>query len=199
MLDTGSMPSPLGRACVVVPLLAIVLTGCASKLRHVPNHAITRQSITAMERDQRACEQAITGTLKGVWFPAEIEFAACMISRNYEVYVQVLDASVDVKRASLRGKVSAARVQADLVACEQIVKGQVSMVEMIGRPTAAVAGVFFWPVTIGNVAATTTLHVLRERDYTACMAPRGYVVTTWAPRPGEPSWKSYPGQDHPSP
>jgi hypothetical protein len=152
-----------------------------------------------MERDHRACQKAITGTLKGVWFPAEIEFAACMISRNYEVYVQVLDASVDVKRASLRGKVSAARVQADLVACEQKVREKVSMVEVIGRPTATVAGLFFWPVTIGNVAASTTLHVLRERDYAACMAPRGYVVTPWEPRPGDPNWKSYTGPDHASP
>jgi hypothetical protein len=198
MLDRRLMPRHCGPALpLVVLLFAGALTGCATKLRDVPHHALARQSHTAMERDHRACQKAITGTLKGVWFPAEIEFAACMISRNYEVYVQVLDASVDVKRASLRSKVSAARVQADLVACEQKVREKVSMVEMIGRPTATVAGLFFWPVTIGNVAASTTLHVLRERDYTACMAPRGYVVTPWEPRPGDP--KSYTGPDHASP
>jgi hypothetical protein len=194
------MPSHRGAAVgVAVLLLVSALTGCATKLRDVPHHALARQSLTAMERDHRACQKAITGTLKGVWFPAEIEFAACMISRNYEVYVQVLDASVDVKRTSLRHKVSAARVQADLVACEQNVREKVSMVEIIGRPTATVAGLFFWPVTIGNVAASTTLHMLRERDYAACMTPRGYVVTPWEPRPGGPGWKSYTGPDHASP
>jgi hypothetical protein len=190
-------PRPAVR--VVTLVLAIALVGCATKLRDVPHHALATQSLTARERDDRACQKAITGALKGVWFPAEIEFAACMISRNYEVYVQVLDASVQVKKASLRRKVPAARVQADLVACEQVVKGQVSVVELIARPTAMVAGVFFWPVTIGSIAASTTLHVYRERDYTACMTPRGYVVTPWEPRPGEPSWKSHTGPDHPSP
>jgi hypothetical protein len=185
--------------CAVALLLVVGLTGCATKLRDVPHHALARQSLTAMERDHRACQQAITGTLKGVLFPAEIEFAACMISRNYEVYVQVLDASVDVKKASRRSKVSRARVLTDLVACEQTVREQVSMVEIIGRPTAAVAGVFFWPVTIGSIAASTTLHVYRQRDYTACMTPRGYVVTPWEPRPGEPGSQPYTGQDHASP
>ena len=200
MLDTPSMPRHSGPAVrVVALLLALALAGCASKLRNVPNHAIARQSTTAMERDHRACQQAITGTLKGVWFPAEIEFAACMISRNYEVYVQVLDASVDVKKASLRSKVPAARILTDLVACEQAVKDKVSVVELIARPTAAVAGVFFWPVTIGSLAASTTLHVYRERDYTACMTPRGYVVTAWDARPGESSPKSPTGQDPASP
>jgi hypothetical protein len=200
MLNTRSMSRHPGPAFPVVALLlAVAITGCASKLRHVPNHALTKQSLTAIERDQRACEQAITGTLKGVWFPAEIEFASCMISRNYVVYVQVLDASVEVKKASLRSKVPAARILADLVACEQDAKEKVSVLEMIGRSTAAVAGVFFWPVTIGSVAASTTLHVYRQRDYTACMTPRGYIVTPWEPGPGDwgPRWD--PGEDHASP
>jgi hypothetical protein len=200
VLCLRSMPRPSGPALrVAVLLLAIALTGCATKLRHVPNSALARQSSTAMERDQRACEKAITGTLKGVWFPAEIEFASCMISRNYQVYVQVLDASVEVKKASLRRKVPPARILTDLVACEQVVKEKVSIVEMIGRPTAVVAGVFFWPVSIGSMAASSTLHVYRQRDYAACMAPRGYVVTPWEPRPGEPGLKPQTPQDQASP
>ena len=200
MLDTRFMSRHPGPAFPVVALLlAIALTGCASKLRHVPNHALARQSLASMERDQRACEQAITGTLKGVWFPAEIEFASCMISRNYAVYVQVLDASVEVKKASLRSKMPPARILADLVACEQDAKEKVSVLEMIGRSTAAVAGVFFWPVTIGSVAASTTLHVYRQRDYTTCMTPRGYVVTPWEPGSGGSGSASYTDEDHASP
>jgi hypothetical protein len=174
---------------VAVLMLASAVTGCATKLRNVPNHALSRQSAAAMERDHRACERAITGTMTGVWFPAEIEFAACMISRNYEVYVQVLDASVDVRKASLKSKMSAGQVLTDLVICEYVAQDKVSLVEIIGRPTVAVAGLFFWPASLVSLAATTTMHVQRQRDYTACMTPRGYIVTPWEPGPDDPSSK----------
>jgi hypothetical protein len=164
---------------VVTVVLALGLTGCATKIRNVPNQALAKQTVTVVERDRRDCEKGITGRVKGVWFPAELEFAACMTSRNYQVYVQVLDASVEVKRASLRGKISAARILSDLVACEHIVEEKVSMAEKIGRPALSVAGVFFWPASIGSMAAAATLAVSRQRDYTVCMTPRGYVVTPW--------------------
>jgi len=70
-------------------------------------------------RDTRQCDQAITGTLKGPWLGGELEFAACMIARNYQTFVQVLDAPLEVRRTSVRGGVSAARILNDLVACER--------------------------------------------------------------------------------
>lgn len=174
---------------LIALVMAVAVTGCATKIRTIPNQALSKQSSTSVERDHRECEQGITGRLKGVWFPAELEFAACMIARNYQVYVQVLDAPVEVRRASLRGNVAAARILNDLLTCEQVVEEKVSMVEKIGRPVVAVAGVFFWPASVGSWAASATLFVSRQRDYTACMEPRGYVVTPWEPTPGELSSK----------
>jgi hypothetical protein len=164
---------------IAIPVVVVTLTACATKLRNVPNHALAMQSTTVVERDRRECERAITGQVKGAWFPAELEFAACMISRNYEVYVQVLDASVDVRRASLRGKIASMRVLTDLMTCEQVVQGRVSVVEMIARPAVTIAGLFFWPASVGSMAAAAKLSVARQRNYTACMQPRGYVVTPW--------------------
>jgi hypothetical protein len=164
---------------IAIPVVVVTLAACATKLRNVPNHALAMQSTTVVERDRRECERAITGQVKGAWFPAELEFAACMISRNYEVYVQVLDASVDVRRASLRGKIASMRVLTDLMTCEQVVQGRVSVVEMIARPAVTIAGLFFWPASVGSMAAAAKLSVARQRNYTACMQPRGYVVTPW--------------------
>ena len=44
---------------------------------------------------------------------------------------------------------------------------------------AFAASVFFWPAFIASYAASATLFVFRERDYTACMEPRGYLITPW--------------------
>ncbi len=170
-------------------LLVVTLTGCATKIRNVPNQALTKQTITVVERDQRECEKAITGKVKGVWFPAELEFAACMIARNYQVYVQVLDASVEVRRVSLPGRVTAMHILTDLTTCERLVEQNVPVAEMIGRPAVAIAGFFFWPISVGSMAASATLTVNRERDYKICMEPRGYVVTVWQPAPTDGNHK----------
>ena len=167
------------RALAVVLVVAVGLSGCATKLRHVPTQALARQSLTAVESDHRDCEYAITGNLKGAWFPAEVEYASCLISRNYQVWVQVLDASVEVRKASLKTKMSADRILGDMVTCEQFAQEQVTLAEKVGRPVVMAASVFFWPAFIANYAASATLFVFRERDYTACMEPRGYLITPW--------------------
>jgi hypothetical protein len=179
-----------GAVRVVALVLALALTGCATKIRNVPNQALSNQPVKLVERDQRECEQAITGKVKGVWFPAELEFASCMMARNYRVYVQVLDASVEVKKASPRARMSAARILTDLVICEDVVEKKVSMAEKIARPSATVVGFFFWPVTVGSMVAAARLPLLRQQDYTACMQPRGYVVTVWQPGDDERPVKS---------
>jgi hypothetical protein len=174
--------------CVIV--VAVALTGCATRIRNIPTQLLVKQTNGIVERDHRECEQAITGKLKGVWFPAEIEFASCMISRNYQVYVQLLDASVDVKKASLRDKTPPARILSDLVTCERAASRNLTWAEKIGRPVVAVAGAFFWPVSVGGMAASATLAVNRLQDYSDCMKPLGYVVTAWQPSPGEPAYKA---------
>ena len=120
----------LALACV----LAAVTSGCAAKLREIPTHSLSKRSPAVVERDLHQCEKAVTGHLKGPWLGGELEFAACMIARNYQTFVQVLDAPLEVRRASLKGKVTSARVLNDLVACEQFVSARVSVVEKIGRP-----------------------------------------------------------------
>jgi hypothetical protein len=167
------------RAIAVVLAVAVALSGCATKLRHVPTQALAKQPLTAVESDHRDCEYAITGNLKGAWFPAEIEYASCLISRNYLVWVQVLDASVEVRKASLRTKMSADLILGDMVTCEQFAQDRVTLAEKVGRPMAMAASVFFWPAFIASYAASATLFVFRERDYAACMEPRGYLVTPW--------------------
>jgi hypothetical protein len=171
--------------CLVALGVALATTGCATRIRNIPNHPLAKQSNAIAERDQRECEQAITGTLKGVWFPAEVEFAACMIARNYQVYMQVIDASVEVKRASLRTKTQPAAVLKDLVVCERTVSKNMTIGEKLGRAAVSVAGVFFWPASVGGMAASATLAINRERDYADCMKPLGYVVTPWTPSAGE--------------
>ena len=37
------------------------------------------------------------------------------------------------------------------------------------------------------MAASYTLFVQRERHYTECMEPRGYIVTMWKPDPNSPA------------
>ena len=167
--------------CALAMLPTLALAGCATKIRNIPNLALARQSTTVVERDQRECERAITGKVKSVWFPAELEFAACMIARNYQVYVQVLDASLEVKKAWLPGKMTTLRILADLTTCERLVERNVTVAEMIGRPAVVIAGVFFWPVSVGSMMASAKLAVNRQRDYKLCMEPRGYVVTPWEP------------------
>jgi len=179
---------PAAALGVVVMVTALGLTGCATKIRNIPNQPLNRQPPTVAERDQRECERAITGTLKGVWFPAEVEFASCMIARDYQVYMQVLDASVEVRKASLRTKMLAARIVKDLVACERTVSKNVTWTEKIVRPVITVAGIFFWPASVGSMAASATVAVNRQRDYTDCMKPLGYAVTPWVPAPnGHPT------------
>ncbi|HET7341181.1 MAG TPA: hypothetical protein VFL90_06940 [Methylomirabilota bacterium] len=153
--------------------------GCATKIREIPRQPLARQPAPLVERDHQECERAISGQLKGVWFPAEIEFAGCMIARNYQVYVQVLDASVEVKKASLRTTLPPARIVSDLVTCERAASRNVTLAEKLSRPAVSVAGVFFWPVTVGSMVASATVAVNRQRDYADCMTPLGYVVVPW--------------------
>jgi len=68
--------------CVILLVLTAALTGCATRIRNIPTQPLVKQTNGAAERDLRECEAAITGKLKGVWFPAEIEFASCMIART---------------------------------------------------------------------------------------------------------------------
>src|SRR6266850_2851968 len=123
--------------CVILLVLTAALTGCATRIRNIPTQPLVKQTNGAAERDLRECEAAITGKLKGVWFPAEVEFASCMIARNYQVYVQLLDASMEVKKASLRAKVQAGQIQEHLVACERAAAKNLTWVEKIGRPVVA--------------------------------------------------------------
>lgn len=171
--------------CAMVLLPTVALVGCATKIRNIPNLALARQSTTVVERDQHECERGITGKVKGVWFPAELEFAACMVARNYQVYVQVLDASLEVKKASLPRRMTTLHVLADLTTCERLVERNVTVAEMIGRPAVVIAGVFFWPVSVGSMMASAKLAVNRQLDYKLCMEPRGYVVTPWEPGVGD--------------
>jgi hypothetical protein len=186
------------RAIAVVLAVAMATSGCATKLRTVPSQPLARQEGIFVERDLHDCEGAITGTLKGAWFPAEVEYASCLVARNYQVWVQVLDASVELRKASLTSKFTPARVTSDMLACERYVQEQVTVAELLGRPAMMVAGMFFLPVVLATWAASSTLLVLRERDYAACMQPRGYVVIPWRPSNGEQVTKVQP-QDRMSP
>src|SRR5262249_26513736 len=180
----------------LLPALAFVLAvaagGCAAKLREIPAHSLVQRTPYVVERDTRQCEKAITGKVKGPWLPGELEFAACMIARNYQTFVQVLDAPLEVRKASVRNSVSRARVLSDLVACERIVSGHVSLLEKIGRPAVAVVGMLFFPIGFGTTAVSPALSIQRQHDYAACMQPRGYVVSRWKPDPSPPLPK--PGQ-----
>lgn len=176
--------------CVIVLALAVALTGCATKIRNIPVQPLLKQTNGAAERDHRECEEAVTGKVKGVLFPAEVEFASCMIARNYQVYVQLLDASMEVKKASLKIKTPAAQVQDHMVACERAAAKNLTWAEKIARPVVAVAGVFFWPVSVGGMAASATVAVNRQRDYVDCMTPLGYSVGVWTPPPGESTFKA---------
>ena len=176
--------------CVIVLVSVAALTGCATRIRNIPVQPLVKQTNGVFERDHRECEEAITGKVKGVWFPAEVEFAACMIARNYQVYIQLLDASMEVKKASPKSKMPAAEIQDHLVRCERAAAKNLTWAEKIGRPVVAVAGAFFWPVSIGNMAASATLAVQRQRDYTDCMTPLGYAVSVWKPADGDASFKN---------
>ena len=171
---------------LVVAVVAVLVVGCAGKYRGIPVEPLTPRPPAVVERDQHECERAVTGAVKGSWLPGELEFAACMIARNYRAFVQVLDAATEVRKASTRARLSQARVLADLLACERSVEANVTLLEKIGRPTMIVAGLFFWPVAVGSATATTTLPLQRLRDYAACMTPRGYVVSAWQPSPPPP-------------
>jgi hypothetical protein len=168
---------------VLACLLAVATSGCATKMRDIPAHSLSKRSSATVERDTRQCDQAVTGHLKGPWLGGELEFAACMIARNYQTFVQVLDAPLEVRKASLRSNVSAARILAALVTCERIASNNITIVEKIGRPLIAVAGLLLWPVGFGSATVAPAFAIQRERDYTACMEPRGYVVTRWKPEP----------------
>ncbi len=126
----------LALACV----LAAATSGCAAKLREIPTHSLSKRSPAVVERDIHQCEKAVTGHLKGPWLGGELEFAACMIARNYQTFVQVLDAPLEVRRTSLKGKVTSARILNDLMDCEKFASARVTMVEKIGRPLPASAG-----------------------------------------------------------
>jgi hypothetical protein len=189
------MAKPLAlylRVIAVVLATAIATGGCATKLRNVPTQPLARQPETIVGRDHHDCESAITGTLKGPWFPAEVEYASCLISRNYQVWVQVLDASVELRKASLKTKLTPARITSDMLECERYVQEQVTMAELVGRPAVMMAGVFFFPAMLVSLAASSTLVLFRERDYAACMEPRGYLVTPWRARSGDQVTKATP-------
>ena len=180
------------RVIAVVLVTAIATSGCATKLRTVPTQPLARQTDILVERDLHECETAITGTLKGPWFPAEVEYASCLISRNYQVWVQVLDASVELRKASLKARLTPARITNDMTECERYAQDQVTMAEIVGRPAVMMAGIFFFPAMLASLAASSTLVVFRERDYTACMEPRGYLVTPWRARPGDQTARAHP-------
>jgi hypothetical protein len=171
---------------LVATAVAAAILGCAGKYRGIPVEPLTPRPLAAVERDHHECERAVTGAVKGAWLPGELEFAACMIARNYRAFVQVLDAATEVRKASPRSRVSQARVVDDLLACERAVAANVTLLEKIGRPTMVVAGLFFWPVAVGSATATTALPIRRLHDYAACMTPRGYLVTAWEPSPPPP-------------
>jgi len=177
------------RGALALCLIGLVLTGCATRIRNIPTQALLKQTNGVAERDHRECEAAITGAVKGVWFPAELEFASCMIARNYQVYVQLLDASVEVRKVSPRVKIGSSQVLEHLMACERSASRNLTWAEKVGRPAVAVAGAFFWPVSVGGMAASATLAVNRQRDYADCMTPLGYVVTVWQPGPAEQPFK----------
>jgi hypothetical protein len=122
-----------------------------------------------------------------------------MIARNYQVYVQLLDASVEVKKASLRAKTPPARIVDDLVTCERAAARNLTWTERIARPVVTVAGAFFWPVSVGSMVASATLAVNRENDYADCMRPLGYTVTPWRPTAGENAVKPAAGEERSSP
>jgi len=176
--------------CVIVLVSVAALTGCATRIRNIPVQPLVKQTNGVFERDHRECEEATTGKVKGVLFPAEVEFASCMIARNYQVYVQLLDASMEVKKASLKSKIPAAQIQEHLVSCERAAAKNLTWAEKIGRPVVAVAGAFFWPVSIGSMAASATLAVNRQHDYIDCMTPLGYAVTVWKPAESESTFKN---------
>jgi hypothetical protein len=171
---------------LILAIAAATALGCAGKYRGIPVEPLTPRPAEVVERDQRECERAVTGAVKGAWLPGELEFAACMIARNYRAFVQVLDAATEVRKASTRTRVSQAHVLSDLLACEQVVEANITLLEKIGRPTMVVAGLFFWPVAVGSATATTTLPLQRLRQYADCMTPRGYLVSAWQPQPPPP-------------
>src|SRR5262245_27732028 len=144
---------------VIAVLLATVIatSGCATKLRTVPTQALARQPEIIIDRDHYECEVGITGTVKGAWFPAEVEYASCLISRNYQVWVQVLDASVELRKASLKTKLTPARITSDMLECERYAQDQVTVAEMVGRPAVMMAGIFFFPAMLASLAASSTL------------------------------------------
>jgi len=178
-------------ALALTCVLAVAASGCAAKLREIPAHSLSKRSPEAVERDTKQCNKAVTGHLKGPWLGGELEFAACMIARNYQTFVQVLDAPLEVRKASPRGHVSSARILSDLIACERNAADHVTMIEKIARPLVVAAGLVFWPLGFGATTAAPVLSGQRRRDYTACMEPRGYVVSAWKadpspmPRAGE--------------
>ncbi len=165
----------------VMCLVVVSASGCAVKVRDIPTRPMAQRPAVLVLRDQRECDRAVTGKVKGPWLPGELEFAACMIARNYQTFVQILDAPVEVRKASPRATLPAARVLADLIACERTVEGNITLAEKIGRPTVAFVGLFVWPVGVGSTMMSPALAGQRERDYTACMMPRGYVVLPWTP------------------
>jgi hypothetical protein len=174
-------PHSLRSTTAAAVLLALFTSGCATATRDIPIEDLTRRTTKTIERDQEQCAKTITGKVKGPLFPGELEFAACMIARNYRTFVQVFDVPFEVRSAKLPTRVAPSRVLNDLVTCDRVVGRNISWVEKIGRPVAAVVGIFLWPVSIGSMAASYTLFVQRERDYTECMEPRGYIVTMWVP------------------
>ena len=186
----GTPRAPIPTLCRAVVCSS---SGCAAKLREIPAHSLSKRTPAVVERDTRQCEKAVTGHLKGPWLGGELEFAACMIARNYQTFVQVLDAPLEVRKASVRNSVSRARVLTDLMECEYIVSGHVSLLEKIGRPAVVVVGMLFFPIGFGSTTMSPALAIQRQHDYSACMEPRGYVVSRWKPDPSPPLPKSGQG------
>jgi hypothetical protein len=90
----------------------------------------------------------------------------------------------------VRAKVTPAQIQEHLVVCERTASKNLTWAEKLGRPVVAVAGAFFWPVSVGGMAASATLAVNRERDNADCMTPHRYVVTVWRPPAEESSYRA---------
>jgi len=139
----------------VMALSSPCLTGCATKIRNVPTYG-HRAIDHSLERDRRQCETAITGRLRARG-SAELEYAACMIA-ELSTYVQVVDASVDVRKASVRVSVTQARILDDLLTCEILVDGT-HHCRRIGRPMLSVRRLLL-AASIGSFAASATLFVL---------------------------------------
>lgn len=181
---------------------AFLGAGCASSMRNVPIRPLTRQTDGTMTRDSAQCIVWTEAHPPDFPYAAELGYAACMIARHYQVYVQVgdgyqeyitmPDVRVEVRQASPRTHFSRTKVLKDLVECRRESLATVSIAERVGRTTGVLAGFVFPPAAVGSTTLAVTLIGPRERDYAACMDPRGYAVTRWEPQESVPESREGP-------